>query len=68
MNWKNTPFTAFSILLVTLFNTIGLSQSQAEGIPAYVTNQAQLHVHQGPSNNYPILKSLPTGTTGFDCG
>ncbi|MEE9412094.1 MAG: TIGR04211 family SH3 domain-containing protein [Methylococcales bacterium] len=60
MNWKKTPFTIF---LVILFNTIGLSELQAEGIPAYVTNQAQLHVHQGPSNNYPILKSLPTGTT-----
>jgi SH3 domain protein len=63
MYWKNTPFTVFSILLAILLNTIGLSQPKAEGIPAYVTNQAQLRVHRGPSNSYQVIKSLPTGTT-----
>ena len=63
MNWKKILLTVFLILLATLFNTIGLSQPNAEGMLTYVTNQAQLPVHQGPSNHYQILKSLPTGTT-----
>ena len=63
MNWKKILLTVFLILLATLFNTIGLSQPNAEGMLTYVTNQVQLPVHQGPGNHYPILKSLPTGTT-----
>ncbi len=62
MNWKKIPSIVFSILLVTWLNVIGWSQVYAEGRAAYVTNQAELPVHQGPGKDYKILKSLPTGS------
>lgn len=62
MNCKKTPLTVFSILLVTWVNAIGWAQVNATGKPAYVTNQVELPVHQGPGNDYKILKSLPTGS------
>jgi SH3 domain protein len=62
MNSKKSPLTVFSILLATWLSAISWAQVNAEGKPAYVTNQVVLPIHQGPGSNYEILKSLPTGS------
>ncbi len=63
MNCKKTPLTVFSILLLTWLNIFGWAQVYAKGKHAYVTNQVELPIHQGPGTNYQVLKSLPTGST-----
>ncbi|MEE9411676.1 MAG: TIGR04211 family SH3 domain-containing protein [Methylococcales bacterium] len=62
MNWNKTPFTVFSILLVTCLSPIGWSHVYAGEKLVYVTNQVELPIHQGPGENYQVLKSLATGS------